>query len=174
MSTTTKASLGQPALIGGLVMGVLSALPLVGPFGNACCCLWVVSGGLVAAYVLQQNQTMPIAAGDGAVAGLLAGLIGAGVHFVISVPLDLMLGPMERAMALRFVERMPPDMRDTFEQMVARSGEARGAYFIVAHVLGLIFWAFAGAIFGTLGGVIGAAIFKKNAPPPDPIDVPAR
>ena len=77
-------------------------------------------------------------------------------------------------MALRFVERMPPDMRDTFEQMVARSGEARGAYFIVAHVLGLIFWAFAGAIFGTLGGVIGAAIFKKNAPPPDPIDVPAR
>ena len=37
-------------MFGGLVMGVLSALPLVGPFGNACCCLWVVSGGLVAAY----------------------------------------------------------------------------------------------------------------------------
>ena len=45
MSTTTKPDQLQPALVGGLVMGVLSALPLVN-LGNLCCCFWVVSGGL--------------------------------------------------------------------------------------------------------------------------------
>ena len=74
-----KASLTQPALIGGLVVGVLSALPLIS-VGNLCCCLWIVSGGVVAAYVLQQNQTAPIAAGDGALVGLLAGVAGAFVY----------------------------------------------------------------------------------------------
>ena len=49
-NTTTRSGYAQPALAGGLVMGVLSALPLISAL-NACCCLWVVSGGLVAAYV---------------------------------------------------------------------------------------------------------------------------
>ena len=40
-------------------MGVLSALPLVAA-GNLCCCLWVVSGGAIAAYLLQQNQSAPL------------------------------------------------------------------------------------------------------------------
>jgi hypothetical protein len=125
-TATDRPSFAQPALIGGLVMGVLSALPLVGPVGNICCCLWVVSGGLVAAYVLQQNMAAPITAGDGAVVGLLAGLMGALVHTLVSIPLDFLIGPMERAMALRFM---------------------------------------------TLGGVIGAALFRKNPPPPGVIDV---
>src|SRR5215475_16153060 len=94
--TNAKASRGQPALIGGRVMGVLSSLPLIN-LGNLCCCLWVVSGGVVAAYLLQQNQTSPITPGDGALVGLFAGIIGAGVGFLISIPLSLMLEPMQRA-----------------------------------------------------------------------------
>ena len=43
-----NSNLVQPALYGGLVMGVLSALPLISA-GNFCCCMWVISGGLVAA-----------------------------------------------------------------------------------------------------------------------------
>jgi len=57
-------------------MGVLSALPVISA-GNACCCLWVVSGGVVAAYLFQQNTSRPITPGDGAMVGLLAGFIGA-------------------------------------------------------------------------------------------------
>ncbi len=50
----------KPALMGGLVMGVLSALPGVS-LGNCCCCAWLVTGGLVAAYLLQSNTPEPIA-----------------------------------------------------------------------------------------------------------------
>ncbi len=88
-----KASFTQPALIGGLVGGVLSALPLIAG-GNLCCCLWIVSGGAVAAYVLQQNQSLPIGPGDGALVGLLAGVIGALVYLVLSIPINILVAPM--------------------------------------------------------------------------------
>jgi len=168
----SRPSFLQPAFVGGLVMGVLSALPIVGPVGNACCCLWVISGGLVGAYVLQQNMTAPITAGDGALVGLLAGLMGALVHTVVSIPLDVLIGPMERSMALRFIERLPPDMRDIFDRYNLGGGPMNGVLFIAAHLVGFVFWMFVGALFSTIGGVIGAAIFKKNPPPPGVIDVP--
>src|ERR1700720_2070444 len=109
-----KASLTQPAVIGGLVGGVLSALPLIAG-GNLCCCLWIVSGGAVAAYVLQQNQSLPIAAGDGALVGLLAGGIGAFVYVALSIPVNILVAPMERVLFERLSEtmgNMPPEFRD--------------------------------------------------------------
>ncbi len=83
-----------------------------------CCCLWVVAGGAVAAYLLQQNQTQPITPGDGALVGLFAGIIGAGVGFVISIPIGLMMEPMQRAMVQRTLEmsgNMPPAVREILE-----------------------------------------------------------
>src|SRR5471030_2636558 len=110
-------------------MGVLSALPFVAG-GNLCCCLWLVSGGAIAAYLLQQNQSTPLAAGDGALVGLLAGLIGAVVVMVVSIPIDLFLGPMERQMLQRFLEMSRnPDMRDMVERMSSRQREAGAATF---------------------------------------------
>jgi len=158
--------MGQPALIGGLVMGVLSALPIIS-LGNACCCLWVMSGGAVAAYLLQQQTAAPLTAGDGALVGLLAGLCGALVEVIVSIPITIMVGPMERALLERAVDMagsMPPEMRDMFER-VRGGGMARGAFFFASRALALVLWLFVGAVFSTLGGLIGAAIFRKPAPP---------
>ena len=168
----TKPNYGQPALIGGLVMGVLSALPLVSA-GNICCCLWVVSGGLVAAYVLQQNHPAPITPTDGALVGLLAGLAGAVVQVIVSIPITLVVGPMERAMVQRILDMsgaMPPEMRDTIERFGRDA--AAGGLFVLGRIFALVFWLFVGAVFSTVGGLLGAAIFKKSAPP-GTIDVPA-
>ncbi|HEX4348323.1 MAG TPA: hypothetical protein VHZ73_12175 [Vicinamibacterales bacterium] len=166
MSTTTNKFV-QPVLVGGLVMGTLSALPLVNA-GNACCCLWVVSGGVVAAYFLQQNQHEPIATGDGAIAGLLAGLCGAAVSFVLSIPITIVLGPIERRLVLRLLEaasNVPPEAR-SFVDNPNPLGVAAGL------VIGFIGMVFVGAIFSTLGGVLGAAIFRKTPSQPTVIDIP--
>ena len=48
----------QPALLGGLFIGVLSALPGVS-IGNCCCCLWVVTGGLLATAVAASDRLRP-------------------------------------------------------------------------------------------------------------------
>jgi Family of unknown function (DUF5518) len=167
-----RADLTQPALIGGVVMGVLSALPIVS-VANACCCLWIVCGGLVAAYVLQQNQTGPITPGDGALVGLLAGLCGALVKVVLSVPIGLIIGPMERELMQRVLEmagNIPPDIRDTFERY-SREGRS-GPLLILGHIVELVFWMVIGGIFSTLGGLLGAALFRKPPPPAGTIDIP--
>ena len=41
------------------------------------------------------------------------------------------------------------------------------------QIVGLMFWLFVGGIFSTLGGLLGALIFKKQTPP-GVIDIPAR
>ena len=94
-------------------MGVLSALPIVS-VGNGCCCLWVVSGGAIAAYLVQQNQAAPIEPGDGALVGLLAGLTGALVQLLVAIPIDIMLAPFEQAMMRRVLDMgsLPPEIRD--------------------------------------------------------------
>jgi hypothetical protein len=142
-------------------MGVLSALPIISG-GNLCCCLWVISGGAVAAYLLQQNSPTPISNSDGAVVGLLAGLTGAIVCWGISIPITLLFAPMERKIVgslLQNAENMPPVWRDFMER--SQGGAFRAARF----VLSLFFWLFAGAIFSTIGGLLGAVFFRKALPP---------
>ena len=65
----------QPAFFGGLFIGVLSALPIVN-VGNCCCCLWVLCGGALTTYLMQQNHPYPLKVEDGLLGGLLAGVIG--------------------------------------------------------------------------------------------------
>jgi hypothetical protein len=154
-------------------MGVLSALPIVA-MGNLCCCLWVIGGGAVAAYLFQQSQTTPIAPGDGALVGLLAGLVGAFVQLVLAIPIGILVAPMERAMLQRLIEiagTMPPEMRDAIERYSSPDGQGGIALMILKQVVGLMFFLVVGAIFSTIGGLLGALVFKKQTPP-GVIDIP--
>jgi hypothetical protein len=151
-------------------MGVLSALPIV-YFGNVCCCLWVISGGVIAAYVLQQNEAMPITAGDGALVGLLAGVVGACVHFALSVPIDIIMAPFERNLAERIVDLTGNvEMRDMIERVIRRRAEGGMLFLVLGRLLLLPFFLVIGSAFSTVGGVIGQAIFQKKLPP-NTIDV---
>ena len=85
----------QPALWGGVFIGVLSALPIVN-FANCCCCLWVLVGGALAAYLRQQNNPYQIDAAEGAIVGLMAGAIGGIVYSVLSIPVQILTGPLQQ------------------------------------------------------------------------------
>ena len=162
------ASKLQPALLGGLFIGVLSALPFISA-GNCFCCMWVIGGGVVAAYLLQQNQAAPISASDGAVTGLLAGLVGAGVSLVISIPVGLIFGPMQGAWMERVRSQagdVPPELRSVLDAL------GSGGFTIIGALIGFVFMLFAGVIFGSLGGLLGALFFKKDGPPPPTPPIP--
>ena len=75
-----------PALIGGCVMAILSNVPIVN-MGNCLCCMWVILGGFIAAYLYQKDlpEGQPFNPGDGAIIGLLAGVFGALFGTLISV-----------------------------------------------------------------------------------------
>lgn len=158
----------QPALLGGLAIGVLSALPVIN-IANFCCCAWVVFGGGLAAYLMQQNHPAPIAAGDGAIVGLMAGAIGAVVGSALAIPISLALGPFQSEILDRILsgtQEMPPEVRSIFEQM--RGGMGSGMMVGAAFIFSLLFSLFFYSLFGLLGGILGAVLFRKNAPPPPP------
>jgi hypothetical protein len=158
----------QPALLAGVAIGVLSALPVVN-LANLCCCAWVICGGALAAYLLQQNHPAPIDAGDGALVGLLAGAFGGIATAVFQIPIAMVLGPFQAQLMEGMMERardIPPEWRTLLEEM--RTGAAIGIMTIVSAIMMVV----VGSIFGLIGGVIGALMFRTNVPPPPPPPLP--
>src|SRR5215468_2456229 len=79
----------QPALAGGMALGLLSSIPIIG-LGNCLCCMWVVGGGALSSYLLLKQNPAGIRYGDGAFGGVLSGLVGAVVATLMSIPVRLL------------------------------------------------------------------------------------
>ncbi len=156
----------QPALLGGVTIGVLSALPIVN-LANLCCCAWIITGGGVSAYLLQQQRPGPITAGDGALVGLMAGAFGAVAWLLVEIPLSLAMAPFQAGLiesALQNASDLPPELQAWMESL--RQGTARGA----GMVFGFLVMLFVGSPFAMVGGIIGALAFRKSSPPPVPAE----
>ena len=116
-------------------------------------------GGVAAAYLLQQNQAAPITAGDGALVGLLAGVVGAVVSLLLSIPITILHGADRARVPRAVVARAAtcrPELRGYMNGAVGAS---------IGLVLKFLFMLFVGPVFSTLGGLLGAAIFRKPLPP---------
>ena len=154
----------KPAIIGGVVLGILSVIPFVN-WVNICCCLWAILGGLLASYLYIKNSPVPATPGDGAILGAMAGLVGAVIEVVIGIPLSILMGSVMTGIIVSLVESIDPsqvgNLRDQMEA---------GQSVVRAIVNGLI-TAVLLVIFSTLGGLIGIPIFekrKRDAMPPPP------
>jgi len=145
-----------PALIGGGIAGILSSIP----FLNCFCCLWILGGAALAAFLLAKDSPTSLTAGDGAVVGALAGVTAAVVNSIIGIPLrGLNLAVMRRM--LERLSEFAKDMPADWESWLDRSS---GQTSIAMFFLGLLFSAAIFAAFGALGGVIGTSLFGKKAP----------
>ena len=152
----------QPVLFGGLFVGVLSGLPIVN-FGNVCCCLWIVGGGALTAWLLQRDRFDPLPLDEGALGGFLAGVTGAVVYVAVSIPIAFVTAPLQRGMmefALDSGADVPPEVREMIESVGASESILLGA------VVGFGFMLIAGMIFSTLGGLVGALMVRPSPPPP--------
>ena len=160
MATTAKR---QATLVGGLVVGLLSALPIVSA-ANFCCCLWVVCGGGVAAWLAQQGQDAPLSRREGAKLGLAAGLIGAVVYLMCSIPITMLIAPFERALVLRLVDAgsLPPQFRDYV------GGYGRG---VARALTSFVFMLIGGSVFSTIGGILGVVLVSRRRAPVPAADV---
>src|SRR4051812_21058456 len=139
----------QPALISGLLIGVLSALPLVQRL-NACCCLWVVCGGVLATYLLQQRTPGPVLTSDAMLMGVIAGLIGAVITLVGSAVMLSVTGPVWQEPMRQAMERpdVPPEARQFIEKLMTGHGLV-----LLQAVITIPTY----AVFGMLGALLGTA-----------------
>ena len=148
----------QHVLLGGLFIGVLSALPVVG-YLNVCCCLWVVCGGLLTTYLLQQNRPAPVESGEAAIGGLLAGIVGAVLYLAVQAVIVMVTGETVNATVQDALanQQLPPEIRDSVERLV----NGPNLMLLSAAVTLPVY-----AVVAMLGALLGVAIFKKKTPPP--------
>ena len=150
----------KSALIGGVILGILSAIPAV----NYCCCIWALIGGIVAANLYVKKSPVPVSPGDGAILGAIAGAIGIVLIIVIGIPLNLVMGA---AMVSLIQGMVPPDQAAQMNEMMA-AGVGIASAIKSAVILSIV-----AVIFSAIGGLIGVAIFENRkggagAPPPPP------
>jgi hypothetical protein len=156
----------KPALIGGVLLGLLSVIPFVNAL-NVCCCLWAILGGMLASYLYIKNSPVPATPGDGAILGALAGVIGAVISIILGIPINYAMGPTMRNLLLGLVENMDRQQAEMMRRQLEMSGDSIAALIINALILGFLLF-----IFSLIGGLIGAALFEKRkggaTPPPPP------
>jgi len=153
----------KPALIGGVVLGLLSVIPFVN-WVNFCCCLWAILGGMLASYLYIKNSPTPVTPGDGAMVGVLAGAVGAVIAIIIGIPISLAVGAAMNEMLIRLIENANPGQAQMMRGQMAAQTVA-GA--IGRGVIGAILL----FVFAIIGGLIGVPLFEKrkaSMPPPPP------
>lgn len=171
-----QSQIWKPALIGGVLLGILSAVP---PFSCACCA-WIIGGGILAAYLYVRSSPVVVTLGNGVLLGLLTGAIGGVVDTIFSIPVQILMrsyfeqyGAQMRQM-LNELSNLPPALRSFLEAApLAQLGP-------LTVIVSLFFNVVIYGLIAMLGGALGVAIFEKRKveppsptyPSPPPVSIP--
>lgn len=154
--TAQRPGLARPALISGSIFGVVAGLPLIGAL-NCICCSYIIGAGLLAAYLYSKESRTAgtiFGPGEGALIGVLAGLVYAPVTWLVgSVVMLVGGGGMEEI--LTALQQAGVDVPPEVEETLSGGGGA-GIMLLISLVVNLVL----GAIFATIGGVIGGLLFR--------------
>ncbi len=158
-----KPSKIQPALIGGLVIGLLWSVPYLNLI-NLCCCLGVMVGGALATWLLiKRSPALPVSSGDGAVVGLLAGLVGAGVYLVLGVPIGLFFNETGVSVVKSIFAMMNnPEINRAMDEAIRNAQNQGLAERLVGALVGWCITSVISVGFSAIGGLIGVSVFEKR------------
>ncbi len=168
-----KPNIVTPALIGGVFLGITSALPIL-HYINCACCALVIGGGILASYFYLRDYPphFPAASyGDAAVLGALTGVFGGIIWSIVALPLSLLelrLGTGMREMQQIRQQLDNPDIPPAVREFILRLMEG-GALSIGVVVFQLAFDLVISIVFAVIGAIIGFALFQKRRqymPPP--------
>jgi hypothetical protein len=156
----------KSAVIGGVVLGILSVIPVVN-LGNICCCCWALLGGGLATYLWVKKSPTPVSIGDGAMLGAIAGGVGAVIELIIGIPIGIATSALVAPILANLVASANPQQAEMIRQQMMSASSIGGA------IANGIFLAILLVIFSTLGGLIAVPIFEKRKggpgmPPPPP------
>ena len=158
----------QPALVGGAALGILSSLPIVN-IGNCICCMWVVGGGALAAWMLTKQRpggTTVVSYGDGAYVGVLSGLFGAVIATIVSLPLRLIAREALGSQRAEFEELLNefPELTGFMRDLLLRlvSSEISFVTVLATFFVNLITF----SLFAMIGGILFVAITGRKGQAP--------
>ncbi len=151
----------KPTLIAGACFGTLGALPIISLINCACCAL-ILGCGVLASYLYAREcraQGAEFRPGSGALVGLIAGGFYSLVQTLVAATVRLLIGDPVAQAVVEWFQGMPSIPTESRE-MIGRLLEQSGAWSVFMLVLGFLITLFVAAIFSTLGGLVGGALFK--------------
>jgi len=139
-----------PALIAGVVVGIIGQIPLI----NCCniCCLWIIAGGALAAYLLSRKDKIELV--DGAVVGALSGLVYAVVATIVGFAVGQLISMLGLNLSLLGGDT---GSLDYMSQMGANLGVG-----VLGALIGLCVRLILGVVFGAVGGVVATKALEKR------------
>ena len=168
-----KPSKIQPALLGGLVIGLLWSIPYLNLI-NFCCCIGVIAGGALAAWLLiKRSPVLPVSSGDGAVVGLLAGLVGAGVYLVLGIPIGLVFNQAGVSIIKSLFGMFNnPEINRAMEDAIRNAQNQSMGERLVGVLVSWVITSVISVGFSSIGGLIGVAMFEKRKGQQPPSQTP--
>lgn len=162
----------QPALIGGLIVGILSAIPGISVV-NCCFCAWALVGGIVAVKMTIGRSQRPLKTSEGAQIGVAAGLIGAVIFCIVALPIivsGLMTDTSLKMMAWIAERANDPKVQQMMDEAIKQAATQTAAQRLVSSLPVLFIQAIVFCGFTVLGGLLGITLFekRKNQFPPSP------
>lgn len=163
-----KQGILMPAMYGGIIAGVASAIPFLNLL-NCLCCAWILLGGFLGVFFYRKEMTegsAPItnslALQVGALSGLVAAVVGTVLSFIIISTVGNLAGEVMYDIVVSFYDSMGILDQMSQDQIDQLEGMKEGA---------LSMWTVIGALvidplFGLLGGLIGYQVYKPKATPP--------
>lgn len=155
----------KPAITGGLFLGALSAIPFV----NLGCCLWIPGGGGIGAWLLDKQRPGGLKYGDGALVGVLSGLVGTIVSTLINIPVQAaMFTPAFVAQMheqLKQARQIWPDLPPDFETSMAPFFTP--GFNLARLLMGAISFSILGGLLAMIGGILMVALQKRRRTPAD-------
>jgi hypothetical protein len=157
----------QSILLASLIVGLLATLFGLIQFnvqsqvlGTAACCIIPTVGGLMATWHYTSINSITIRAGEGAMMGLAACVIGYVVSLVLSVLVSftgLMPGPFDIEAVVEVTRSSMMESGTSEEEIETAIGFVR-QYFYLFIVVALVAYGLLGAVVGA----IGANVFKHG------------
>lgn len=163
----------RAALIGGIVLGLLSGIPYL-RLVNVICCLWVLVGGALAAYLYIRKSPTPVNIGEGAMIGAMAGAIGTVIEMLVGIPLTILMGNPEMNFLIDLARRADPQKAEQIRQTLAQamSRPFLEQFFYTLFSWGTLLSLLITVVFALVGGLIAIPLFEKrkgnDGPPPPP------
>jgi len=151
----------QPAIAGGLLLGVLSSLPIIN-LANLFGGLWILAGGALSARLLLKQRPSGISYGDGAFGGVLSGFFGAVVAAIMLIPSKLFFAAEWEAMRQQTEQQLAksPETAGPMKELVLRAVSSEVSF--TTELFWFFFFGFFFSLFAMIGGMLMVWISNRR------------
>jgi hypothetical protein len=160
----------QPAVVGGLIVGVFSAVPGVSAL-NCCFCAWALIGGWVAISMTSNRSPRVPRSGEAAQIGVGAGAVAAVTFILLAIP--IVWSGVATDASLKMLDSIfgnvsNPELQSVFSEAMDQARDQTPGERLLTSLPVLLIQAILYLGFTVLGALLCSSVKGRKTPPSAP------